>query len=178
MDFLLCKTQKLLPQTPHLQSSQHCTYLVSRAVRNKSVLCIKPFGLQYSVMATRIDYDNDPPSLRIDFGMSSDSDTILMSNFKRGRKRKNSREDMAEEFGKKKWASDIVHKKRAIQSTGSLDIWQLSQLERSPGTESIQLSSPEGITVHLVRHGGTEPSHRGHQQNLATHNSTLYFPPL
>lgn len=113
------------------------------------MLCIKPFGLQYSVMATRRDYDNDPPSLRVDFGMSSDSDTILMSNFKRGRKRKNSREDMAEEFGKK-WASDIVHKKRAIQSIGSLDNWQLSQLERNPGTESIQLSSPEGITVHLV----------------------------
>lgn len=65
------------------------------------MLCIKPFGLQYSVMATRRDYDNDPPSLRVDFGMSSDSDTILMSNFKRGRKRKNSHEDMAEEFGKK-----------------------------------------------------------------------------
>lgn len=47
----------------------------------------------------------------------------------------------------KKWAFDIVHKKRAIQSIGSLDNWQLSHLERNPGTESIQLSSPEGITL-------------------------------
>lgn len=78
------------------------------------MLFIKPFGLQYSVMATWIDYDNDPPSLRIDFKMCSDSDAILMSNFKRGRKRKNSHEDMAEEFGKKKKrASNIVHKKKS-----------------------------------------------------------------
>lgn len=58
-------------------------------------------------MATQTDYDNDRLSRRIDFKMSLDYDAILVSNFKRGRKRKNSREDMAEEFGKK-----IVHKKK------------------------------------------------------------------
>lgn len=52
-------------------------------------------------MATQIDYDNDRLSRRIDFKMSLDYDAILMSNLKRGRKRKNSCEDMAEEFGKK-----------------------------------------------------------------------------
>lgn len=130
--FLLCKTQKLLHQTPHLQSPRHCTCLISRAVRNKSVLCIKPFGLQYSVMATQTDYDNDPPSLRIDFGMSSDSDTILMSNFKRGRKRKNSREDMAEEFGKKNGLPILSRRKelsnpQVAWTSGSCHSWSAAQ---------------------------------------------------